>query len=694
MRLVFAVFLVLLFVPVVFSLPDIPDLTGDGRVGVGDLLFVVDRFGSNDSVADVNEDGVVDLFDLVLVARFFGQSVELDPDAPSSVTPLFYDGFESGDNSHQENGYSWVFAHGRPDNVQLHGAEAFDGSWAHRFRQGDQQVNRYITVGGPALTESWFEYWIRIPDNYVHPASGNNKWAEFFHVREDLAVITEMWPSGSGSSRQTYYSNMLPQETVSSPAIVVPEDQGTWQLFRYYVGLETIDEGSARLHFKLWRGNELVFDNEASWIATGPESSHRISHWQIMGWNNAEFSELMTWYVDEVRLYDQDPGWGGFSSPPADTTPPVATITAPTQNQQFSSGTTSVMLFVSTNVPATCRWSSSDQTYSSMPSSNTLSGAGATSHSATLSGLQNGQSYTRYVRCIDASGNAMTSSVSRTFSVAGATSSPPSSLPPIGFVTDTFESGDFSYNETGFRWTSSRRISIVRDDGCVVFNGNYIMNCGHVASQWENGPGIDGRHAMRFRYPAGVEFSEHRFSIGQELQEVWFGYWLRVPINFYHPQDGPGNQKFFALWMDDYEFHGQGSTVTFQFRRQGTEGDSRVSNYVIRPEGFEGRSGSSRHTGEMGGETLWTIADRGRWMHVVIRVKAATSAGASDGVVQQWRRWEDESDYVQLFSRTDMDNHGSGWRSGYVMGWANSPYAQDTEFLIDDFTISTQSLLS
>lgn len=246
--------------------------------------------------------------------------------------------------------------------------------------------------------------------------------------------------------------------------------------------------------------------------------------------------------------------------------------------------------------------------------------------------------------------------------------------PPAGALWfDDFESGDFD----AFPWASPNRTSIVRDDGCVVHSGEPIMNCGHEERRWESRPGSAGRHAMRFRFPAGEDMAEQRFALPETLPELWICYWIRVPLNFSHPAVDRDNQKLFALWQDDYEFDGVGTTATFQFRRRG-DGGSGVSNYQIRPG-----SGGGRHTGESGDASLWTEGDRGRWMHMCIYAR-----NGAEGRIEQWRRWEGEADYEQLYEAS----HDLGelpWRAGYIMGWANGPYPENTEFLIDDFMVST-----
>jgi hypothetical protein len=115
-------------------------------------------------------------------------------------------------------------------------------------------------------------------------------------------------------------------------------------------------------------------------------------------------------------------GGGSGGQPLSDTTAPTATITAPTADQVLVVDTTSTTLAVSTDEAATCKWSTTDQAYSSMP--NTFTVTGLVAHTTTLSSLANGTSYTRYVRCQDTSANTMATSVSVAFSVAAATPPP------------------------------------------------------------------------------------------------------------------------------------------------------------------------------------------------------------------------------------------------------------------------------
>lgn len=97
-----------------------------------------------------------------------------------------------------------------------------------------------------------------------------------------------------------------------------------------------------------------------------------------------------------------------------DTTPPVRSNGSP--SGILSSGTTSTTLSLTTNENAVCKYSTTaGVAYSSMR--NTFSTTGTTSHSTTITGLSDGNTYTYHVRCIDSLSNANTDDHSITFSI-------------------------------------------------------------------------------------------------------------------------------------------------------------------------------------------------------------------------------------------------------------------------------------
>jgi chitodextrinase len=134
-----------------------------------------------------------------------------------------------------------------------------------------------------------------------------------------------------------------------------------------------------------------------------------------------------TTYTYTVATYDaagnvsnQSGSASATTQAPADTTPPVCSNGSPTS--QLAVNTTQTNLSLTTDENATCRYSiSTGTTYASM--TNTFSTTGNSSHSTAVSGLQNGQIYTYYVKCIDSAGNANSDDYAISFSVA----SPPAS---------------------------------------------------------------------------------------------------------------------------------------------------------------------------------------------------------------------------------------------------------------------------
>ncbi len=84
--------------------PILGDVTGDGSVGVDDLLAIVTLLGSTQGddeyvlAADVNQDGVIDLFDLIIAARNFGQTS--DAFTVELLAPLLSTSLHASTNNH------------------------------------------------------------------------------------------------------------------------------------------------------------------------------------------------------------------------------------------------------------------------------------------------------------------------------------------------------------------------------------------------------------------------------------------------------------------------------------------------------------------------------------------------------------------------------------------------------------------
>lgn len=243
---------------------------------------------------------------------------------------------------------------------------------------------------------------------------------------------------------------------------------------------------------------------------------------------------------------------------------------------------------------------------------------------------------------------------------------------------DSFESADMSgTNSAGFSWGQNNRTSVVTDNAVVYSNGEKNVSI-PSGRDWE--PKHED-HSLRFRYPAGQTMAEQRFDLGKHYQDIWLAYWARVPINFSH---GSLNNKFLSIWPQVYDRAG---TVTWQTRPTGSGG----ANLVYQDGGVT--SGETDYT-----PFISVPNDRGRWMHVVARVKAASGPNANDGIIQFYRRWEGESSYTKIHEKLNADtwddsSSQQGISQGYILGWANDPFDQDTEWFIDGFAVHTQSPL-
>jgi hypothetical protein len=200
-----------------------------------------------------------------------------------------------------------------------------------------------------------------------------------------------------------------------------------------------------------------------------------------------------------------------------------------------------------------------------------------------------------------------------------------------------------------------------------------------------------GGCSLKFTFAAGTEgadsWSEQRFALGKHLGELyiqWYQYWPAgnenpsVGPRYHHRRDkGPNNNKFLRLWDDDYHHY----RVKLGFS---TLPKSNGDSQMITEYGTPGHAvGAGRTTGD-----AYAINEgrRGRWVKIQIHVRLASLAN-NDGIIGMWMDGTRTIGNfgLPLFPGSVSANY---LRNGYLMGWANSGFTQQTSTYIDDVVIA------
>lgn len=272
-------------------------------------------------------------------------------------------------------------------------------------------------------------------------------------------------------------------------------------------------------------------------------------------------------------------------------------------------------------------------------------------------------------------------------------------------ASDSFEGGLHQYdvNDVNFQWAggeNSSLLSIVEQDNqgpLIVYEGasRDLANKRpeNMSKDWT---ALTGRRSLMFPYPANVNSVEYKWSIDPPgFKALWLGFDMRVPVNYYHqsrPMSSGENQKLFRLYMKKYSDPdpGAGTKVGLSCRPDGASG----SSYWFVKNFNEYTSGSDQ-TGPERSRFITVPNDRGRWMRICFRVQCSSVPGVSDGSIEVWRRWENEATFTKEFNfigqhipERVIPDGVKGFSKCTFMGYQNSPYEDDTEFLFDNYQLA------
>ena len=235
--------------------------------------------------------------------------------------------------------------------------------------------------------------------------------------------------------------------------------------------------------------------------------------------------------------------------------------------------------------------------------------------------------------------------------------------------SDGFESGDLSHFDTasGASWGASNSHAI---DSVSVSSENTHS----------------GSYSLKFFFAGSSDladdaWAEQRFSIGEPIDEMYIRFYVFFPVN-YTIRDTPSteNTKLLYLWGDSYKD---------DMNKIGVEFDKSLKfGFKAKINGWPSNSPScSGSTGYISGLECPSFSSiLGKWACIEIHYKRDTGAG--DGILQMWIDGNRVIDAQSVSWAGAPCGMSQFLHNGYLMGWSNSGFTEDTAVYIDDVVIS------
>lgn len=184
-----------------------------------------------------------------------------------------------------------------------------------------------------------------------------------------------------------------------------------------------------------------------------------------------------------------------------------------------------------------------------------------------------------------------------------------------------------------------------------------------------------GNRALEFYFKGGDEntdsHAEARFDLGAKYSELTIVFDLFVPSNFNHRNaPGPDNNKFLRLWTNTYN----------DLEKVGVSTWSQANGGSAIGEDFVLRQYSSMSTMITSRSDWISASDKGKWMSVKIYIKVSNDK--EPGQIKLYKNGSLFHENTQIDNNHIMGEQGLQF--GYLLGWANSGFAEDTYMYIDN----------